>query len=98
LVNGVFVAFLMSMCNVQFSATQYALLSSLMSASRDILVSPAGKIALQTGFATFFLISLATVIPGLLLLPLIAPWNRAVPIMAATHTGEVVNENEAPRR
>lgn len=95
LVNGVFVAFLMSMCNVQFSATQYALLSSLMGASRDILVSPAGKIAEITGFATFFLLALAMVIPGLLLLPFIAPWGRQVPTMAAVHTGETVPASKA---
>jgi PAT family beta-lactamase induction signal transducer AmpG len=88
LVNGVFVAFLMSMCNVQYSATQFALLSSLMAASRDILISPAGKVAEVTGWPTFFLIALATVIPGLLLLPFFAPWNRENPLVAAMHTGE----------
>ena len=87
LVNGVFVAFLMSMCNPQYSATQFALLSSLMAASRDILVSPAGKVAEVTGWPTFFLIALATVLPGLLLLPVFAPWNRENPLVAATHTG-----------
>jgi MFS transporter, PAT family, beta-lactamase induction signal transducer AmpG len=88
LVNGVFVAFLMSMCNVQYSATQFALLSSLMAASRDILVSPAGKVVESTGWPLFFLIALATVLPSLLLLPVFAPWNRDNPLVAATHTGE----------
>ena len=88
LVNGVFVAFLMSMCNVQFSATQYALLSSLMSASRDILVAPAGAIAEHTGWPTFFLVSLVTVIPALLLLPAFAPWGQDKPTVAAVHTGQ----------
>lgn len=91
LVNGVFVAFMMSMCNPRFSATQYALVSSIMGASRDILVAPAGNIVEHTGFATFFLISLATVIPSMLLLPLIAPWRRDTPVMAAQHTGETVS-------
>jgi PAT family beta-lactamase induction signal transducer AmpG len=88
LVNGVFVAFLMSMCNPLYSATQFALLSSLMAASRDILISPAGSIAEVTGWPMFFLIALATVVPGLLLLPFIAPWNRENPLSAAVHRGQ----------
>ena len=45
LVTAAMTAFLMAMCNKRFTATQFALLSSLMAASRDILVAPAGKIA-----------------------------------------------------
>lgn len=89
MVNGVFVAFMMSMCNPAFSATQYALLSSLMSASRDIVVSPSGAIAEVVGWPGFFLISLATVLPGLALLPFFAPWNRESPLVAAAHTGVI---------
>lgn len=70
-----FVAFLMSLCNPRFTATQYALLSSLMAVSRDILVAPAGAIAQQTGWPLFFLLTIAAAIPGLLLLPWFAPWN-----------------------
>ena len=70
-----FVAFLMSLCNPSFSATQYALLSSLMAVSRDILVAPAGKLAAQTGWPLFFLLTLVAAVPGLALLPFFAPWN-----------------------
>lgn len=79
--TAAFVAFLMSCCNPRFSATQFALLSSLMAVSRDILVAPAGKIAESVGWAPFFLLSLAAALPGLLLLPVCAPWNQrtAVP-------------------
>lgn len=73
--TAAFVAFLMSLCNPRFSATQYALLSSLMALSRDILVAPAGSLAKATGWSVFFLISILVAIPGLLLLPLFAPWN-----------------------
>src|SRR5258707_8431459 len=41
LVTGGMTAYFMSMCNKRFTATQFALLSSLMAASRDILVAPA---------------------------------------------------------
>lgn len=70
-----FIAFLMSLCNHQFSATQYALLSSFMAFGRDILVAPAGKIAENIGWSWFFLFTLILSIPGLLLLPWFAPWH-----------------------
>ncbi|NJO43206.1 MAG: AmpG family muropeptide MFS transporter [Cyanobacteria bacterium CRU_2_1] len=73
--TAAFVAFLMSLCNPQFSATQFALLSSLMAVSRDILVAPAGQLADLTGWSLFFLISIVAALPGLLLLPFFAPWN-----------------------
>ena len=73
--TAAFVAFLMSLCNPRFSATQYALLSSLMAVSRDILVAPAGTLAKATGWPVFFLISIVAALPGLLLLPVFAPWN-----------------------
>ncbi|HTG83751.1 MAG TPA: MFS transporter [Gemmatimonadales bacterium] len=86
LVASGFVAFLMSLCNARFSATQFALLSSLMGVSRDVLVSPSGAIAEATGWPLFFLLSLVAAVPGLLLLPVFAPWNRPSP-MAAPHEG-----------
>jgi MFS transporter, PAT family, beta-lactamase induction signal transducer AmpG len=73
--TAAFVAFLMSLCNQRFSATQYALLSSLMAVSRDILVAPAGGLAEATGWPLFFLLSIVAAVPGLLLLPVFAPWN-----------------------
>ena len=73
--SAAFVAFLMSLCNVDFSATQYALLSSLQAFSRDILVAPAGQWAAATGWTTFFLITAALALPGLVLLPFFAPWT-----------------------
>ena len=90
LVTGAMTAFLMVMCNKRFTATQFALLSSLMAVSRDLLVAPGGKIAESLGWPTFFLITVAMAIPPLLLLPFIAPWSRDVPIGAAPHTGETV--------
>ena len=90
LVTAGMTAYLMSMCNKRFTATQFALLSSLMAASRDILVAPAGKFIEALGWPGFFLTTVAMAIPPLLLLPFIAPWSREVPIGAAPHTGETV--------
>lgn len=89
IVTAVFVAFLMSLCSKRFSATQFALLTSLMSASRDIIISPAGAIADATGWPMFFLITIAAGIPGLLLLPIFAPWRADSPLGAAEHSGQV---------
>jgi PAT family beta-lactamase induction signal transducer AmpG len=92
MVTAVFVAFLMSLCSRRFSATQYALLSSLMAAARDILVAPAGGIAESTGWPTFFLLTIAAGIPVLLLLPLVAPWGWATPRGAPERTGETSDD------
>ena len=86
-----FVAFLMSMCSSRFSATQYALLSSLTGVGRDLLAAPAGEVAQSAGWATFFLITVVLAVPGLLLLPIFAPWNADGPLVAAPHTGATVD-------
>ncbi len=75
LVTVVTVAFLMSLCNHSFTTTQFALFSSLMAISRDILAAPAGDLAKATGWSTFFLLTLLAALPGLLLLPIVAPWS-----------------------
>ena len=75
LVTVATVAFVMSLCNHRFTTTQFALFSSLMAISRDVLSAPAGSWATATGWPTFFLLSLVAALPGLLLLPIVAPWN-----------------------
>jgi MFS transporter, PAT family, beta-lactamase induction signal transducer AmpG len=70
-----FTAFLMSLCNRQFSATQYALFSSLMLSGKSFIVAPMGGIAKSIGWSNFFLLSIFAAVPGLLLLMFLAPWN-----------------------
>jgi PAT family beta-lactamase induction signal transducer AmpG len=89
MVTAVFVAFMMSLCSRSFSATQYALLTSLMAFARDLLTAPAGRVAEITGWPTFFLLSMAVGLPALILLPLVVPWGWEHPRGAAAHTGEV---------
>lgn len=67
--SAAFVAFMASMTNKQFSATQYALLSSLMGVPRVILSSPTGYLAESLGWMGFFIFCSAVTIPGLLMIP-----------------------------
>lgn len=62
------VAYMASLCNVAYSATQYALLSSLMSLPRDIFASTSGILADHVSWPLFFLIASLMVLPGLFLL------------------------------
>jgi len=82
LITVVTVAYLMSLCNHSFTTTQFALFSSLVAISRDIISAPAGQLAIITGWSTFFLLSIVAAIPGLTLLPFIAPWNSPQIAMA----------------
>jgi PAT family beta-lactamase induction signal transducer AmpG len=68
LATSAFVAFIMSLCDRRFTATQYALLSAIMMQSRIVGSSPAGAIAQAVGWPVFFLLSLAVAVPGLALL------------------------------
>jgi PAT family beta-lactamase induction signal transducer AmpG len=66
--TAAFVAYLSGLCNVAFTATQYALLSSLMAVGRAVLASSGGWIADRMDWASFFLVSTAAALPGLILL------------------------------
>jgi PAT family beta-lactamase induction signal transducer AmpG len=94
LVSSALVAYIMSMCNRRFSATQFALLSSLVAASRDILVAPGGKIAESMGWPAFFLITVAAGLPCILLLPFIAPWRGELPVGAFPRDVDVAGAPE----
>jgi PAT family beta-lactamase induction signal transducer AmpG len=97
MVSAGFVAFLMSMCSPRFSATQFALLSSLTGVGRDVIGSATGAVAKAVGWPTFFLITVIIAIPGLLLLPKFAPWNADGPLVAAPHTADLVTPRSSPR-
>jgi PAT family beta-lactamase induction signal transducer AmpG len=66
--TAAFVALLMSLCNNQFSATHYALLSALAAVGR-IYVSPvAGVLSETLGWSNFFLFSVVMAVPGIAML------------------------------
>ena len=66
-----FVVLLTGLCNVRFSATQFALLSSLSAVGRVFLGPLAGWLVPQVGWSTFFVITALSAIPGLLLVLLL---------------------------
>ena len=66
--GAILVAYLSVLCNIRYTATQYALLSSLSSVGRTLLSTSAGFTVEATGWDVFFLISAALVLPSLWLL------------------------------
>jgi MFS transporter, PAT family, beta-lactamase induction signal transducer AmpG len=75
--TAAFVAFLMSLTDKHFTATQYALLSSLMVLARTFAVAPSGYLAQHLGWPMFFVMSACLAIPGLVVL------NRVMKIQNA---------------
>ena len=66
--TAAFVAFLMSLCNQRFTATQYALLSAFASVGRVWVGPLAGVLAQSIGWPTFFIVSTVAALPALALL------------------------------
>lgn len=73
--TAAFVAYMASLTNKKFTATQYALLSSLMGIPRVLASSPTGYMAKHFGWINFFLFCTVIAIPGMLMLSRIAPWT-----------------------
>jgi PAT family beta-lactamase induction signal transducer AmpG len=66
--QAAFVAFLMSLCNTNFSATQYALLSAIATLPSKITGAIAAPLVLSIGWQRFFLVTCLTAVPGIVLL------------------------------
>lgn len=66
--SAAFVAYLSNLCNVHYTGTQYALLSSLAALGRTWLAAPAGWVAERVGWEWFFTLSSLLALPGLVLL------------------------------
>jgi PAT family beta-lactamase induction signal transducer AmpG len=70
--TAAFVAYLSSLCNIAYTATQYALLTSFMAFGRTLLSSSGGWLADHMDWISFFVVTTGAAIPGLLLLVWIA--------------------------
>lgn len=73
--TSAYTAFMASITNKKFTATQYALLSSLMGIPRVIASAPTGFLVKNTGWENFFIICTIAAMPGMLLLLKFSPWN-----------------------
>jgi PAT family beta-lactamase induction signal transducer AmpG len=66
--SSAFVAYLSGLCSRDFTATQYALLSSLATVGLNVLAASGGYLAQTLGWAPFFVLSTFFCAPGLLVL------------------------------
>jgi len=73
--TAAFIAFMASITHKKFTATQYALLSSLMGIPRVMASAPTGFFAKNMGWESFFISCTLIAAPGMLLLFKFAPWN-----------------------
>lgn len=77
--TAAFTAYIATTTDQRYTATQFALFTSLAAVPRTFFNALTGFIVAQTGWFVFFLICFALAIPGMLLLPRIAPWNTSQP-------------------
>jgi len=75
LTMAAFVAYIASTTDPRYTATQFALFTSLASVPRTLASASSGFVVAQTGWFEYFMICAALSIPGMLLLPKIAPWR-----------------------
>jgi PAT family beta-lactamase induction signal transducer AmpG len=75
--SAAFVAYLSSLCSAAYTATQYALLTSLMAFGRTVMSSWGGWLADQLDWTTFFVATTALAGPGLVLLLWLMRVDRA---------------------
>jgi PAT family beta-lactamase induction signal transducer AmpG len=69
-----FVAYLSSLCNVAYTATQYALLSSMTAAARTFFASGGGWLADRVDWIEYFAVTTLAAVPGLVLLLWMIRW------------------------
>jgi PAT family beta-lactamase induction signal transducer AmpG len=81
--TAAFVAFLMSVCERRYAATQYAVLSALLALTRSVAGALSGDLAERMGYAPYFLLTFVIGIPAFFLLPRLrrahAPDDEPVP-------------------
>ena len=88
------VAYLSALCNLRFTATQYALLSALASiAGRFLTGTTAGSMIDQMGYVNFYLLTTAVAMPGVILF-----WIMMRSGLADVSLGDAGKEGEGDAR
>jgi PAT family beta-lactamase induction signal transducer AmpG len=84
--TAAFTAFIARTTDPRYTATQFALFTSLASVPRTFANAATGYIVGATGWFWFFILCTILAIPGLLLLPKVAPWNEPVRVPVEPHS------------
>src|SRR5438132_7357481 len=79
LATAAFIAFIARATDPRYTATQFALFTSLAVVPRTLINATTGWIVEQTGWFDFFLLCVALGLPGMALLLRVAPWNEPIP-------------------
>jgi len=74
--TAAFVAYIARTTDPRYTATQFALFTSLAAVPRTFINSSVGYIIADIGWFTFFIACFMLALPGMLLLPKVAPWNE----------------------
>jgi PAT family beta-lactamase induction signal transducer AmpG len=75
--TAAFVAFIARSTHPAYTATQFALFTSLAAVPRTFINASAGWLVAAMGWTTFFLLCFLLAIPGMLLLVKVAPWRES---------------------
>lgn len=73
--TAAFVAYIARACHPAYTATQFALFTSLAAVPRTFINAGTGWLVSRLGWFDFFLLCFALAVPGMLLLLRIAPWR-----------------------
>jgi PAT family beta-lactamase induction signal transducer AmpG len=79
LATAAFIAFIARTTDPRYTATQFALFTSLAVVPRTLINATTGWIVEQIGWFDFFLLCTALALPGMALLLRVAPWNAPIP-------------------
>ncbi|MDD5383973.1 MAG: AmpG family muropeptide MFS transporter [Gallionella sp.] len=77
--TAAFVAYIAHTTHPSYTATQFALFTSLAAVPRTFVNATAGWLVEQMGWSGFFLLCAVLAIPGMLLLFKVAPWQDTAP-------------------
>lgn len=78
--TAAFVAYIAHTTHPAYTATQFALFTSLAAVPRTFVNATAGWLVDQLGWDSFFLLCAALAAPGMLLLLKVAPWGDTQPV------------------
>ena len=83
--TAAFIAFIARSTHPAYTATQFALFTSLAAVPRTVANAATGYLVESLGWTPFFLLCTLLALPGMLLLYKVAPWGDDPPAEAASH-------------